>query len=305
VIKPRAVCEMQGFALGSRKRPQPENPFSVATELYSILGVARSATEEDIKRAYRAKAKDLHPDRHPGDVRKAEAFKQLSAAYDILGDAEKRAAYDRGDIDADGNPVRFAGARTSDASGAPYGDPFDDLFSSVFGASRSRRSAGPQKGRDLVYRVEVPFEDAVTGGLRRLTLADGNVLDVKIPAGVDTGRSLRLRSKGQASPSGGPPGDLILEITVKPGGPWARENNDLHHTLTVDLKTAILGGLVELRAPSGPVSLKIPPGSNTGTQLRLRGRGVQADPAGDLYVKLQIVLTDPKDSGLKRWAEKG
>ncbi len=289
----------------SCKRPQPETLIRVATDLYSILGVARTATDDEIKRAYRAKAKDLHPDRHPGDARKAEAFKQMSAAYDILGDPEKRAAYDRGEIDAEGNPVRYANARSSDAAGAPYGDPFDDIFSSVFGASRARRSTGPQKGRDLVYRVEVSFDDAVTGGLRRLTLADGNVLDVKIPAGVDTGRSLRLRAKGQASPSGGPPGDIILEIVVKPGTGWTRENNDLHHTLSVDLKTAVLGGVVELRAPSGPVSLKVPPGSNTGTQLRLRGRGVQSDPAGDLYVKLQIVLADPKDSGLKRWAEKG
>ena len=281
---------------------------------YSILGVPRSASEAEIKKAYRSKAKALHPDQHGNDPKKAEEFKRVSQAYDIVGDKEKRAKYDRGEIDADGNPAGFRGpdgfpgggtrweSRAGNPYGGPQGDPFEDILAGMFGGQR-RRGPGPQKGRDIRYRVEITFEDAATGARRRMTMADGSALDVNIPAGIMSGQSLRLRSQGQPSTAGGPPGDALLEVEVMPSPIWTRDGRDLRMTQAVDLRTAILGGTVDVRTPSGPVTLKVPAGSNTGAQLRLRGKGVQSAPTGDLYVRLEIVLTDPKDEGLRRWAQ--
>ncbi len=285
----------------------------MALDPYSILGVSRSATEAEIKKAFRAKAKTLHPDQHPGDKVKEEEFKRLSGAFEILGDAEKRAKFDRGEIDGDGNPKGFAGGSYPGGGGgrwesgsSPFGaqgDPFEDILSGMFGGGGRRRNPGPQKGRDVRYRVEISFEDAVTGARRRMSMADGSALDVNIPAGITSGQTLRLKSQGQPSPSGGAPGDALLEVDVAQSQIWTRDGKDLRMALSVDLRTAVLGGTVEVRTPSGPVSLKIPAGSNTGSQLRLKGKGVQLTPPGDLYVRLEIVLSDPKDDGLRRWAE--
>lgn len=284
----------------------------MALDPYVVLGVPRSASEAEIKKAYRAKAKALHPDQHPGDKAKEEEFKRVSLAFDIIGDTEKRAKFDRGEIDGEGNPRGFAGGdpggyRWESRSGSPFGsaqgDPFEDILSGMFGAGARRRSPGPQKGRDVRYRVEIAFEDAVTGARRRMTMADGSALDVNIPAGITSGQTLRLKSQGQPSPSGGAPGDALLEVEVLPSPVWTREGKDLRMPLSIDLRTAVLGGTAEVRTPSGPVSLKIPAGTNTGAQLRLKGKGVQITPPGDLYVRIEIVLADPKDDGLRRWAE--
>lgn len=287
----------------------------MALDPYAVLGVPRSATEAEIKKAYRAKAKALHPDQHPGDKEKEEEFKRVSLAFDILGDTEKRAKFDRGEIDGDGNPRGFAGGqghpgggfRWEGQSGSPFGgaqgDPFEDILAGMFGAGGRRRNPGPQKGRDVRYRVEIAFEDAVTGARRRMTMADGSALDVNIPAGITSGQTLRLKSQGQPSPNNGAPGDALLEVEVLPSQIWTREGKDLRMPLSVDLRTAVLGGTVDVRTPSGQVSLKIPAGANTGAQLRLKGKGVQVSPPGDLYVRIEIVLSDPKDESLRRWAE--
>jgi DnaJ-class molecular chaperone len=283
----------------------------MSRDLYEILGVSRSASADDIRRAYKRKAKDTHPDLHPGDTAKADIFKAASSAYEILSDKDKRGQYDRGEIDADGNPKGFAGGqgfggqRSGDPfsrpSGGVQGDPFEDILSGMFGGGRRR--PGPRKGADMRYRVEISFEDSVLGAKREMTMADGRVLNIAIPAGIETGRSLRLKSQGKTSAMGGPPGDAILEIIVRPSKIWTRDGSDIRMTVTVPLKTAILGGAVDIETPMGALALKIPEGSNTGAVLRLRGKGVQlAGKPGHLYARLEVSIDDPKDARLRDWA---
>jgi DnaJ-class molecular chaperone len=281
-------------------------PASMSPDPYTILGVSRTASDADIKRAYRRLVKDLHPDQHPDDEAKLAEFKKVSSAWEILGDANKRAAYDRGEIDGEGNPRGFhrrpEGPGSGGFRGDPFagGDPFEEILGGMFGARR-KRGPGPQKGRDIRYRVEIAFEDAVTGARRRMTMVDGKALDVAIPAGIETGQTLRLKSQGQDSMMGGPPGDALLEVEVRPSTKWERDGRDLRMRVPVSLKTAVLGGSVDVETPGGPVTLKVPAGSNTGSTLRLRGKGVQVKPAGHLYARIEIVLDDPKDSDLKRF----
>ncbi len=291
---------------------------------YAILGVARTASDDEIKKAYRALVKDLHPDLNPNDEAKANRFKEVSAAFEILGDKNKRARYDRGEIDGAGNPRGFAGGHSGGHPGAHPGgqaggfgrggfggggfggfggeseDPFDDLLSGLFGGRGGRRRTGPVKGRDVRYSVEIPFRDAVTGARRRMTMADGKALDIDIPAGIQSGQTLRLRSQGQPSPGGGPPGDALIEVRVADSPVWTREGDNLRMTKAVSLDTAVLGGKVDVETPNGKLSLKVPAGSNTGSVLRLKGQGVQRpSKPGDLYVRLEIVLDDPRDSRLQ------
>jgi len=280
--------------------------LAMSKDPYETLGVTRSASADDIRRAYKRKAKETHPDLHPGDARKAEIFKSASAAYEILGDTEKRAQFDRGEIDADGNPRGFDGGPGFGRSqgfggGQAQGDVFEDILSGMFGGGRRR--PGPKKGADMRYRVEISFEDAVSGARREMTMADGRVLNISIPAGIETGQSLRLKSQGKTSTSGGPPGDAILEISVRSSKVWTRDGNDIRMTVPVPLKTALLGGQVDVDTPMGPIALKIPEGSNSGAVLRLRGKGVQlSTKPGNLYARLEVMIEDPKDPGLKDWA---
>lgn len=281
----------------------------MSKDLYKILGVSRTASDDDIRRAYKRKAKESHPDLHPGDARKAETFKAASAAYDILGDSKKRSQYDRGEIDGDGNPMGFAGAGAGGFggfgrdSGGFQGDPFEEILSGMFGGGRRR--PGPRKGADMRYRVEISFEDGATGARREMTMADGRALNVAIPAGIETGRTLRLKSQGKPSNSGGPPGDALLEIIVRPSKVWTRDGADIRMTVPVPLKTALLGGQVDIATPMGTIALKIPEGSNSGAVLRLRSKGVQLPgKAGHLYARLEVQIEDPKDPGLRKWAKK-
>lgn len=282
-------------------------------DLYQILGVSKTASNDEIRKAYRKKAKESHPDLHPDDQQKADEFKAASAAFEILGDEEKRAQYDRGEIDSDGNPTGFAGAGGAGfggqggfegfSHGGFQGDPFEDILAGMFGGQR--RKPGPRKGADLRYRVEISFEDAVQGAKRQMTMGDGKALNVSIPPGIETGQVLRLKSQGQPSTTGGPPGDALLEVNVRPSDTWTRDGADLRMSVSVPLKTAVLGGSVDVKTPGGYVTLKVPEGSNTGSVLRLRGKGVQfKDKPGHLYVRLEITLEDPKDKGLKEWASK-
>jgi DnaJ-class molecular chaperone len=278
---------------------------------YQTLGVTKSASTEEIRKAYRKKAKELHPDLHPNDEKKANAFKEASAAFEILSDESKRAQFDRGEIDADGNPTGFAGAGGGYGGGfgggfrqhgsSFQGDPFEDILSGMFGGQRRR--AGPRKGADTRYRVDISFEDSVLGAKRQMTMADNKSLNVSIPPGVATGQVLRLKSQGEPSQTGGPPGDALLELHVRPSKTWTREGSDLRMSVPLPLKTAVLGGNIEVPTPAGTVTLKVPEGSNTGMVLRLRNKGVQfKDTPGHLYARLEVTLEDPKDESLREWA---
>jgi DnaJ-class molecular chaperone len=277
---------------------------------YAALGVARTASAEEIRAAYRRKAKTLHPDLHPNDPAKADAFKRVSAAAELLGDAEKRARFDRGEIDADGQERMrgFSSARGFSGAGpaGAQGDPMEDILESLFGGrgGRGRPGPGPRKGADVRYRAEVSFEDAVTGARRRIVTGDGRTLEIDIPAGVETGKVLRLAGQGAPGPGGGPPGHALVELVVGTSPLFRREGVNLLMDLPISLRQAVEGGEAVIQAPTGAVTLKIPEGSNTGQTLRLKGRGVQVAPdPGHILVTLRIVLNDPKDGALRRFVQ--
>jgi DnaJ-class molecular chaperone len=289
---------------------------------YDILGVKRDATQEQIRSAYRRLARKLHPDLNPGDRTAEERFKQVSAAYDLLGDPDERARFDRGEIDASGaeRPQQthfyrdFAGGagagRHPYASDAGFADMMeaDDLLSALFG--RGGRTGGGRgarmrtRGGDLRGQLVLDFLEAINGTTRRLTLPDGSAVDVTVPPGTRDGQVLRLRGKGGSGLGGGPAGDLLVEDEVGSHRHFSRKGDDVHFELPVSLPEAVLGGRVEAPTPAGPVAVAIPKGSNTGTVLRLRGRGVPRPDGsrGDAYATLRIVLPDRPDPELEAFA---
>ena len=290
---------------------------------YTVLGVARDASAADIRKAYRALAKKQHPDLHPGDARAEARFKGISAAYDLLGDAKKRARFDRGEVDASGAEhaphhayrhgadaaQRFA-SRGGFAGFGGAGD-FGDMFADLFGdAGRGRRGARAKvRGGDVAYQLTVSFLEAINGAKKRVSMPDGKRLDVTVPQGTREGQTLRLKGKGAPGVGGGPQGDALVKITVKPHPRFERDGDDLRVELRVSLAEAVQGAHIEAPTPSGAVSLRVPKGSNTGTVLRLKGKGVARPKgaAGHLYVRLAVILPDKIDPELERliaeWAE--
>lgn len=279
---------------------------------YSILGVSKGADEKAIKSAYRKLAKELHPDVRPNDKASAERFKRVTAAFNLLTDTEQRGRFDRGEIDADGNERPqfqpgagfggFAGARAQ--ARGQRGDVFEDLFDGLFSRGGGSRGFGQQRGEDVRYRMEVDFLDAVNGGRRRVTMSDGRSLDLAIPAGLNSGQTLRLKGQGLPGNGGGPAGDALVEITVGSHPAFKREGDDIRMDLRITLVEAVEGGKVPVQTPSGPVTLSIPPGSNSGDLLKLRGKGVQTRPtAGDLLVRLQIALPRKDDPELREFVK--
>ena len=268
---------------------------------YEILGVARTASSEDIQKAYRRLAKKLHPDLNPGNKEAEERFKEVSLANDILSDEVKRKKFDRGEIDAFGaerpRQSYYKDYAAQADAGHPYENPSgfadfagaDDIFAELFRrqAQQSRR----RRGADLHYRLAVEFLDAIKGASRRLTLPDGGTLDVTIPPGIQEGQILRLRGKGTPSGGEGEAGDALVEISVMPHRFFTRVGDDIHLELPVTLTEAFLGANVKVPTPTGPVMLKVPKGSNTGSVLRLKGKGVRRqDGHGDELVKLKVML---------------
>lgn len=294
----------------------------MAEDPYKLLGVARNATSDEIRAAYRKLAKKHHPDLNPGNKAAEEIFKQIAAANDLLSDPEKRARYDRGEIDESGaekeRPRTYRHYAESgrgeryppggDGQAGFGGANFEDIFANIF---EQRARTGPVRGQDARYVLQAEFLDAVRGATRRLTLPDGQVLDVKIPAGTADDDVLRLRGRGQPGHNGGPAGDALIEIHVSPHRFFRREGQDIRMELPVSLTEAVLGGKVNVPTPSGAVAMTLKPHSDTGLELRLRGRGVPAHgklPAGDLYVKLRVVIgpaDERLENFLKDWSQPG
>jgi DnaJ-class molecular chaperone len=277
---------------------------------YKILGVQKNATQDEIQTAYRLLAKKLHPDLNPGNKQAEERFKELSAAYDIVGDPAKRAQFDRGEIDASGaeRPERKYYRHYAGAGGDPYTSSNgyadfaegDDIFSGIFrGGARSKMRL---RGQDVHYGLELDFIDAVNGAQRQVTLPDGAVLDVSIPKGTRDGQILRLRGKGMPGLNGGPPGDALVEVRVRSHQLFVREGDDIHVELPVPLADAVLGGKINVPTTTGLVTMTVPKWTNTGRVLRLKGKGAaRADGStGDQYVKLKVMLPDQPDPELEK-----
>ncbi len=281
---------------------------------YATLGVARDATPDQVRAAYRKLAKQNHPDLNPGNTAAEERFKAASVANDLLSDPEKRARFDRGEIDAEGHerpPERPSYRSYADAaSGRRYqtaGRWDEEDLSDLFGDFMGARASGPRRGADEPYTLAVEFLDAVRGATPRLTLPDGRTLDVRVPPGIESGQTLRLRGQGGAGLNGGPAGDALIQVQVTPHPYFRREGSDIHLDLPVTLREAVLGGRITVPTPGGPVAMQVPPRSDTGRQLRLRGRGVPArgdQAAGDLYATLRVVVgeADPAlEAFLRDW----
>jgi DnaJ-class molecular chaperone len=286
---------------------------------YKALGVTRDASQEDIRRAYRTLAKQHHPDLNPGDAKAEERFKTVSAANELLSDPEKRGRFDRGEIDAAGQeraPKPSYRDYAEGDSGRRYGrsgpqpggwsaEDIDDLFGSMFNAAQATGDTTGRRGRNEHYTLTTDFLDAVNGATRRLTLPDGRTLDVKIPPGTADGQVLRLRGQGGKGANGGTDGDALIEIRVNPHRHFVRDGSDIRLTLPITLAEAVLGGPIEVPTPGGPVRMRIPPHADSGTELRLRGRGVPAhggQAAGDLYATLRVVIGTP-DAALEEFVK--
>lgn len=280
---------------------------------YQTLGIEKNATQDEIQKAYRRLAKKFHPDLNPGDKSAEENFKDLSVANDLLSDPDKRARFDRGEIDAAGaeRPRRryyrdYAGesgahAYSNDSGFADLADD-DDFLSEIFGRSGGRANVR-MRGADARYRLDVDFLDAINGARPTITLPDGATLHVTIPPGTRDGQTLRLREKGGPGIGGGPPGDALIEIGVRPHPLFVRDGDDIRLELSISLNIAVLGGKVTAPTPTGSVAMRVPTWTNSGKVLRLKGKGVPRPDGshGDEYVTLKLVLPDKPDSELEKF----
>jgi len=293
----------------------------LAQDPYQELGVARSANADEIRKAFRKLAKQYHPDKNPGNAQAEERFKRLSAAFDLLGDVDKRKKFDAGEIDADGRetmrgfsgspfgqgggfrPGAGGGFQGGEFEGVDLGDILGEMFGARAGGARGAGGFPPQRGADVRAGLEIDLEEAIAGGKKRIAFSDGRTLEVGIPKGATEGQVLRL--KGQGSPGRAGPGDALIELTIRPHPIYRREGDNLTMDLPVSVPDAVLGGKVEAPTPDGPVTLTVPPGSNSGSVLRLKGRGMPTAQGrrGDLMARLVITLPDRPEEALTKFAE--
>lgn len=301
----------------------------MARDPYLELGVPRGATADEIRKAFRKLAKQYHPDANQNDPTAEEKFKRVSSAFDILGDEDKRKKFDRGEIDADGRdqhpgfgggspfgPGGASGGRYRPGPGSPgfEGVDINDILGDMFG---QRGPGGPGgggsragfgfgnggKGSDLRAHLDIEIEEAIRGGKKRIAFSDGRTLDVNIPKGALDGQTLRLKGQGAQGRTG--PGDALIEIGIKPHPLYRREGDVLHMDLPVSVPDAVLGGKIDAPTPDGPVTLTVPKGSNSGAQLRLKGRGFfnARGQRGDLLARLVVTLPDAADPALETFAQ--
>jgi DnaJ-class molecular chaperone len=293
---------------------------------YQVLGVARSATEDEIKKTYRALARELHPDRNPGDAAAENRFKEVSAAYDFLSDSTRRAQYDAGEIDASGNARRSSagmggmgggwgtgGWKSADSgwgsrSGFSFGDDADDILAEMMRRKergRAQAQARP-KAAETRHDLTVTFVEAALGASKRVTLSHGRTVDVKIPAGATEGQTLRLKGCGQpAGPTAAIVPDAFIDLHVEPHPFFVRRERDVVLDLPVSVQEAVLGAKITVPTLDGRVALTIPPGSNGGTVMRLKGKGIPAADGtrGDLLVTLRVMLPED-DAEFRKLVEK-
>jgi DnaJ-class molecular chaperone len=288
--------------------------LALAVDPYTTLGVKKDATQDDIQKAYRRLAKKLHPDLNPGNKIAEDKFKEVTAAYDLLSDPDKRARFDRGEIDAQGTerPRQqqyyrdFAdqggwSAYTNNSGFSDFGEfaGSEDILSEIFG--RQGRAGRRRRGQDVRYHLDLSFLDAINGGKQSIVLPDGTTLEVNIPPGTRDGHVLRLKGKGRPGVGDGPPGDALIEISVLPHPYFTRKGDDIYLDLPISLKEAVLGAKIKVPTPSGAVTVAVPKWSNTGRVLRLKGRGVPRPDGskGDEYVKLMLMLPQKPDPALE------
>lgn len=299
---------------------------------YTVLDVSRTASDDEIKKAYRALAKKYHPDLNPGKKDIESKFKEISAAYDILGDTEKRAKFDRGEMDASGNESRGGGAYQQYRSaqqqwrqpggGAAEDFAAEDIFADLFGGMRAKGTrfhgnwgagndpfAGARekaKGADVQETLRVSFTEAALGAKKRLSLPTGKIIEINVPAGTESGTKLRLKGQGYAGFREGSSGDVLVDILVEPHPFFVRKGQDVHMDLPVTLYEAVQGATVQVPTLEGPVEIKVPKWANSGATLRLRGKGI-SDPQGvrgDQYVKIKIMLPEMQDENLAKFIQK-
>ncbi len=285
------------------------------TDPYEILGVARDASADEIKKVYRRLAKALHPDANPGDAAVEERFKRVSAAYAILSDPEMRARYDQGELDAEGRQQGFS----SRAAGGGFGGfaggfRVEDILGDLFGGhfdDHLRQARGVARGPDVTGAIEIDFVEAARGGKRRVTLPDGRALDIAIPPGIEDGQTIRLKGQGGTAGDGAAPGDALIRISVASHPSFRREGRHVSIDLPVSVPEAVLGARVQVPTIDGPVAMTVPANSNTGDTLRLRGKGLP-DPGGaargDQLVRLKVMLPTRPDSSftalVRDWASR-
>jgi len=296
----------------------------MAADPYSTLGVSRTASEKDIKSAYRKLAKELHPDTNKDNPKAADRFSEVTGAYDLLSDKDKRAKFDRGEIDAEGNPMGFGGfggggggfggagfgsgpggqRGFSGGFGGNDGIDLEDLFGGIFGGGGQRggggfggmgggaRTRAAPRGGNVNYRLSVPLPDAAELKPQRITLSDGKTIDLKLPNGLEDGTQMRLAGKGEAGPGGA--GDAIVTIQIQPHAFFRQDGDDLRVDLPITLDEALGGGKVKAPTAAGAVMLSVPSGASSGKVLRLKGRGMTRKDGtrGDLLISLQIVLPE-------------
>lgn len=298
----------------------------MSKNLYDVLGVSKSASEAEVKSAYRKLARKYHPDLNKDDKNAAEKFKEISCAYDILGDKEKRRKYDNNEIDADGKPTGFGagfggggfegnpfggGRRTYSGGANPFGAAGGFDFSSIFGDDimsqfgGGRRSGGfgfggPQKGQDISYTMNVDFLDAARGAEKKVSLGGKNI-NVKIPAGTENGQTLRLKGLGNAGVDGGPAGDVLITINVGSHPYFKTEGNNVLLDLPISMKEAVLGAKITVPTINGKVRVTVPPYSSSGEKLRLKGKGINGKSGqGDEIITLKIMAPQKPDKILEQ-----